>query len=76
MSLPQFEVQGSLFESLGAIAPELFADNDKYKLFGKKVLASAGAMPGATDGMLSSRQWTAWGGTGRAPWGLDFPVLM
>ncbi len=37
MSLPQFDVQGSLFESLGAIAPDLFADNDKYKLFAKKV---------------------------------------
>ncbi|MEY2604257.1 MAG: Transposase domain [Verrucomicrobiota bacterium] len=37
MSLPQFDVQGSLFESLGAIGPELFADNDKYKLFAKKV---------------------------------------
>ena len=37
MSLPQFDVQGSLFESLGAIAPELFADNDRYKLFAKKV---------------------------------------
>jgi transposase len=37
MSLPQFEVQGSLFESLGAMAPDLFADNDKYKLFAKKV---------------------------------------
>ena len=37
MSLPQFDVQGSLFESLGGIAPELFADNDKYKLFAKKV---------------------------------------
>jgi hypothetical protein len=37
MSLPQFEVQGSLFESLGAIAPDLFADDDKYKLFAKKV---------------------------------------
>jgi hypothetical protein len=37
MSLPQFDVQGSLFESLGAIAPESFADNDKYKLFAKKV---------------------------------------
>jgi hypothetical protein len=37
MSLPQFDVQGSLFESLGAIAPELFADNDKYKLFAQKV---------------------------------------
>jgi hypothetical protein len=37
MSLPQFDVQGSLFESLGAIAPELFSDNDKYKLFAKKV---------------------------------------
>src|SRR6266404_3612464 len=37
MSLPQFDVQGSLFESLGAIAPDLFADNDKYKLFANKV---------------------------------------
>ena len=37
MSLPQFELKGSLFESLGAIAPELFADNDKYKLFAQKV---------------------------------------
>jgi len=37
MSLPQFEVQGSLFESLGAIAPELFADNDKYRLFAQKI---------------------------------------
>src|ERR1700726_4124033 len=37
MSLPQFDVQGSLFESLGAIGTELFADNDKYKLFAKKV---------------------------------------
>jgi transposase len=37
MSLPQFDVQGSLFESLGAIAPELFADNDRYKLFAKKI---------------------------------------
>src|ERR1700736_4246 len=37
MSLPQFDVQGSLFESLGGIAPELFADNDKDKLFAKKV---------------------------------------
>ena len=37
MSLPQFDVQGSLFASLGAIAPELFADNDRYKLFPKKI---------------------------------------
>src|SRR6266446_3184291 len=37
MSLPQFEGQGSLFESLGAIASELFSESDKYKLFAKKV---------------------------------------
>ena len=37
MSLPQFEVQGSLFESLGAIAPDLFSDNDKYKIFARKI---------------------------------------
>ena len=37
MSLPKFDVQGSLFESLGSIAPDLFDDKDKYKLFAKKV---------------------------------------
>jgi hypothetical protein len=37
MSLPQSDVQGSLFRSLGAIAPDLFADNDKYKLCAKKI---------------------------------------
>ena len=37
MSLPQFDVQGSLFESLGSIAPALFGDQDKYQLFAKKV---------------------------------------
>lgn len=37
MSLPQFDVQGSLFESLGAIAPELSGDNDRYKLVAQKV---------------------------------------
>jgi hypothetical protein len=37
MSLPQFDVQGSLFESLGSIAPTLFGDQDKYQLFAKKV---------------------------------------
>jgi transposase len=37
MSLPQFDVQGSLFESLGAIAPDLFADDDRYKLFAKRI---------------------------------------
>jgi hypothetical protein len=33
MSLPTFDVQGSLFESLGSIAAELFDEKDKYKLF-------------------------------------------
>ena len=37
MSLPQFDVQGSWFESLGAIAPTLFGDQDKHQLFAKKV---------------------------------------
>jgi hypothetical protein len=37
MSLPQFDVQGSLFESLGSIAPALFGDQNKYQLFAKKV---------------------------------------
>jgi hypothetical protein len=37
MSLPKFETQGSLFESLGSVASELFSDQDKYKLFGTKI---------------------------------------
>src|SRR5215472_8985542 len=37
MSLPKFDLQGSLFESLGAIAADLFKENDKYKLFARKV---------------------------------------
>ena len=37
MSLPKFETQGSLFESLGSLASELFSDQDKYKLFATKI---------------------------------------
>ena len=37
MSLPRFDVQGSLFESLGSIATDLFDHKDKYKLFATKV---------------------------------------
>ena len=37
MSLPQLELQGSLFESLGSIAAELFSEQDKYKLFATKI---------------------------------------
>ena len=45
MSLPKFDLQGFLFESLGSIAPDLFDEKDKYKLFATKVwplLAAAG----------------------------------
>jgi transposase len=37
MSLPKFDVQGSLFESLGSIAADLFDEKDKYKLFARKI---------------------------------------
>ena len=37
MSLPKFEVQGSLFESLEWAAADLFDDQDKYKVFAKKI---------------------------------------
>jgi hypothetical protein len=37
MSLPTFDVQGSLFESLGSIAVDLFDEKDKYKLFATKI---------------------------------------
>jgi transposase len=37
MSLPKFDVQGSLFESLGSIAADLFDEKDKYKLFATKI---------------------------------------
>jgi hypothetical protein len=37
MSLPAFDVQGSLFESLGSIGAGLFSDQDEYKLFATKI---------------------------------------
>jgi hypothetical protein len=37
MGLPKFEAQGSLFESLGSIAPQLFDHHDRYKLFALKI---------------------------------------
>jgi hypothetical protein len=37
MSLPKFETQGSLFESLGSLAADLFSDQDKYKLFATRI---------------------------------------
>jgi transposase len=37
MGLPKFETQGSLFESLGSIAPQLFDSDDRYKLFALKI---------------------------------------
>ena len=37
MSLPDFDTQGSLFESLGSLAANLFSDEDKYKLFASKI---------------------------------------
>jgi len=37
MSLPKSDVRGSLFESLGSIAPDLFEDDDIYKLFARKI---------------------------------------
>src|SRR5271166_4380797 len=37
MSLPKFDVQGSLFESLVSIAADLFDEKDKYKLFATKI---------------------------------------
>lgn len=33
MSLPQSDVQGSLFDRLAAIGPDLFKGNDKYRFF-------------------------------------------
>ena len=37
MGLRKFEPQGSLFESLGSIAPQLFDHQDRYKLFALKI---------------------------------------
>jgi hypothetical protein len=37
MSLPTFDVQCFLFESLGSIAADLFDKKDKYKLFAAKI---------------------------------------
>src|SRR5260221_9472577 len=37
MSLPKFDTQGSLFESVGSLAGNLFSDQDRYKLFATKI---------------------------------------
>lgn len=37
MSLPEFDLEGSLFESLESIAADLFEDSDKYKLFATRI---------------------------------------
>jgi hypothetical protein len=49
MSLPKFEVKGSLFESLGSIAADLFDEKDKYS-------TSAGGLPKGSGGMLRARK--------------------
>src|ERR1700674_2478335 len=74
MSLPQFDVQGSLFESLGAIAPELFSDNDKYKRFAQKVWP---VLAQSREQLMECYQaeWAAWSGAGSVTWGDDFPVF-
>src|SRR5690242_12607971 len=81
MSLPQFDVQGSLFESLGSIAPQLFGDQDKYQLFARKVwpvlarcreqlaecYASDNGRPGIEPVVLLSRSHLSVLGTGARP---------
>ena len=37
MSLPEFDLQGSLFESLASMAADLFEDSDRYKLLTTKI---------------------------------------
>src|SRR5690348_16249404 len=64
MSLPQFDVQGSLFESLGSIAPRLFGDQDKYQLFARERLAGVGPMPRTIGRRLHQRQRTTGDRTG------------
>jgi transposase len=75
MSLPQFDVQGSLFESLGSIAPQLFGDQDKYQLFARESLAGVGPVPRTIGRVLHPRQRTARRGTGGIIGRPDFSVL-
>jgi transposase len=37
MSLPTFDLQGSLFGDLSSLAPTLFAETDRYKLFAQRI---------------------------------------
>jgi transposase len=37
MSLPSFDTQGSLFGNLASLAPTLFSESDRYKLFAQKI---------------------------------------
>jgi hypothetical protein len=37
MSLPNFRSQGSLFGNITSLAPGLFSEADRYKLFAQKI---------------------------------------
>lgn len=37
MSLPRFDTQGSLLTSIHCVAPDLFAEDDRYLLFSRKI---------------------------------------
>lgn len=56
MSLSQFDVQGSLLESLGAIAPKLFGEDDKYKMFAQKMIPKVVTGVRFVDGEEQNKQ--------------------
>jgi transposase len=50
MSLPTFDTQGSLFGNLSSLAPNLFTEADRYKLFAQKIWpVLAGTRPKLED---------------------------
>jgi hypothetical protein len=64
MSLPKFDVQGSLFESLGPIATNLFSDQDIYRLFATKIWP---LLAKSREELAAEFGWPAWAGRAKTP---------
>jgi hypothetical protein len=75
MGLPKFETQGSLFESLGSIAPQLFDNHDRYKLFALKIWPLLSGCREELAQCYDQGNRETWCGTGGAIGSIDFQFL-
>ncbi len=57
MSLPAMDSQPTLFGSVPSVAGALFSEDDRYRLFARKVWPVLGQKWGRGD----RNEWTEWG---------------